>query len=360
MQRNVLMRVILVALACSLLCITAFCQPAPVTLAVCSAGVCLENSPPSAVEYGLPIHEPNDCSPTERNESGESVCKRVDAEIVSPQPQQQQQPEQSEQVESRKYEYASVQHSVAEVEEEVRQVRDERMAQLQQRRQSDAVPVLPVDAPQQSKYDVEALTDILAMLETIAAADDMRAETADCAAGDQLSSEVEGESRVQDVAVARTAVTEVVVEEEVVVVVAGDRMGHSVLIEMHRLIFHADDSPCSHFSTEAQEHQLHQEEQQLSDMGLNAPVEWMKPMSSSTRSESVFYSMPLAQQVILVVVLLSAVLLLVATVTVACVMRHKHRQQRVLIEPPTIEQLGLDVPMLSSSPTTSAGQLLQL
>ena len=166
----------------------------------------------------------------------------------------------------------------------------------------------------------------------------------------RVSNDVGEQAGVMDV--------DVVVEEEVLIVVAADRSGHSVLIEMHRLIFHADDSPCSHFSSTHQPQHTPQADSQVDSPGM-----WQTDMSSvdsSTQQPAATSYMPLVEEVVMVVVLVLAVVLLLATMTIACVMRHKRRQQRVLIEPPTIEQLGLDVPMLSSSPTVSASRVLQL
>ena len=204
--------------------------------------------------------------------------------------------------------------------------------------------------PQQSNFDAEALTELLVILDTIETVE-KEAATVDCIGAGDEDSEADANIEREQPAM------QMVVEEEVLVVVADDRSGHAVLIEMHRLIYHADDSPCSHFSSHAQA----QQQQQIADMASEeAGPSWLTH-SSVEPTHEVSYGMLQTQSIVLLVALVSAVLLLLATVTVACaLMRRKHRQQRVLIQPPSIEQLGLDVPMLSSSPTVSHGQLVQL
>ena len=265
----------------------------------------------------------------------------------------------------------------AEQEEEVRQVREERMAQLQLRRQMEAMlespPVslalpLPVQQQRQARHNVAALTELLVILDTIAAVDEQQQraeedEVSPCAmmmAEAQAKAEAE-EAGVEEVATARPqhdmsefeAVTEVVVEEEVVLLVDSDRSGHTVVMELHRLIYHADSSPCSHFrkrQPDADEQQPQQDDMR----SMRSLASERTAAESVAPSESrMWSSMPAVEQVVLAVLLVSGVLLLLTTVAVACVVRQKRRQQRVLLEAPTIEQLGLDVPMLSSSPSAT-------
>ena len=235
--------------------------------------------------------------------------------------------------------------------EEVRQVREARMAQLQQRRQLNAAVDGPMQprTPQQSNYDMEALSDLLVLLDSVVAVEQQQQQQQeeespiDCTSGEVQDEGMDSEGE-------RGVVLEV---DEVVVVVAGDGWGRSVLIELHRQIYHADDSPCSHFVPQHEQPQQHQQ--------LNEPMDAQyAALTMDAEAQQPSSSLSLLERAILAVLLLSAVVLLSATVAIACVIRHKQRQQRVLIEPPTIEQLGLDVPMLSSSPTTSRGQLLQL
>jgi len=232
---------------------------------------------------------------------------------------------------------------IRERDEEVRRVRTQMMGQVQLRRQMNAVPA-PVDsstppAPTELTFDVEAMADLLLVLDTVAAVE------ADAMAGRDCN------RPVQSVTDTDAGSEEM---EEVVVVLGNNHNSHSMLIAMHRTIYHSDNSPCSHFATQ----QLPQPQAQV---GLMMPDAQFGQMPSTTEStQPITHSLPLVERVILVVLLVSAVLLLSATVAVACVLRHKQRQQRVLIEPPTIQQLGLDVPMLSSSPSMSSSEVIQL
>jgi len=234
-------------------------------------------------------------------------------------------------------------------EQEVRQVREERMAQLQLRRQLEAVPAIPdmplPSTPPHSSYDQD-VTDLIVIFDAVQTTEAEEATAADC-----VSEERAMQSQA-DWAEGEPEAVRDVVEEEVLIVVAGDRSGHSVLIEMHRLIYHTDQSPCSHFTQPPQ--------QQRDQLDVQPWTTDASPLTASTPQNALpassTSSLSLVERAILVAVLSAAVLLLLTTVTVACVMRRKQRQQRVLVEPPTVEQLGLDVPMLSSSPS----QVLQL
>ena len=207
---------------------------------------------------------------------------------------------------------------------------------------------LPAAASQRAlpsaEEEMESLTDLLVMLDAVVAAEQAQEETAavasDCMHDDESRAAEGGGSIV----------------EEVVVVVAGDRYGNSMLIEMHRQIFHADDSPCSHFAPTFGKDEQSQFDAQPHTAPLASPEDNTASLESSTYS----YGLPLATRITIAVVLLSALAAVTATVGCACLIRHKRRQQRVLVEPPTVEQLGLDVPMLSSSPYASSSHIVQL